>query len=108
MSLLCPDLVEPWAVSISGPDTVQPDSKTTFICLVNCTISVDCFIAWQFKGGTFPSGFLSIRGRTFKWTPFSPRMFQNLTCVVESVVKNGTARRSAEAFKTVEVLGRFA
>ncbi|XP_062321631.1 hemicentin-1-like [Osmerus eperlanus] len=94
---------EPWAVSISGPDTVQPDSQTTFICLVNCTISVDCFISWRFKGG-FPSGSLSIRGRTFKWTPFTPRTFQNLTCVVESVEKNGATQRSAEGFKTVEVL----
>ncbi|XP_046896418.1 uncharacterized protein LOC124480826 [Hypomesus transpacificus] len=90
---------EPWAVSIGGPDTVQPDSQTTFICLVNCTISVDCSIAWRFRGG-FPSGSLSIRGRFFKWTPFTPRTFQNLTCVVE----NEAAGRSAEAFKTVEVL----
>lgn len=90
---------EPWVVTISGPDTVEIGRRHTFTCKVNCTISVDCSISWQFKGG-FPSGsFLSIRKNILVWAPSTPGTFQNFTCVAQ----NDAAGLTAEETKTVEV-----
>lgn len=90
---------KPWVVTISGPDTVETGRRHTFICKVNCTISVDCSISWQFKGG-FPSGsFLSVRKNVLVWAPSTPGTFQNFTCVA----RNDAAGLSTEATKMVEV-----
>lgn len=94
-------LVDPWNVSISGPDTVFPGRLSKFTCLTSCTLNVDCTVRWLFRTG-FPIGtYLSVHENELKWTPSIPGTFQNFTCVAE----NAAAGRSAEATKTVEVKG---
>ena len=94
-------LVDPWNVSISGPDAVFPGRLSKFTCLTSCTLNVDCTVRWQFRAG-FPIGtYLSVHENELKWTPSIPGTFQNFTCVAE----NAAAGQSAEATKTVEVKG---
>lgn len=93
--------VDPWNVSISGPDVIFVGSLSQFTCLASCTINVDCTVKWQFRNG-FPVGtYLSVSGNNIKWTPSIPGTFQNFTCVAE----NKVIGRSAEDTKMVEVRG---
>lgn len=96
-------IVDPWNISISGPDTVFPDRLSKFTCLVSCTLNVDCTVRWQFRGG-FPIGIhFSVHENELKWIPSIPGTFQNFTCIVE----NAAAGRSVEANKMVEVKGTW-
>ncbi|XP_047455707.1 uncharacterized protein LOC125016954 isoform X2 [Mugil cephalus] len=95
---------DPWNVSISGPDTVFPDTLSQFTCLTSCALNVECTVRWEFRGG-FPLGnFFSVNENSLKWTPSKPGLFQNFTCIAE----NAAAGRSAEATKMVEVTGILA
>lgn len=96
-----PPPVDPWSVSIHGPDTVFPERLSKFTCVTSCTINVDCTVKWRFRDG-FPIGsFLSVHENELSWTPSIPGTFQNFTCIAENVA----AGRSAEATKEVQVQG---
>lgn len=93
--------VNPWNVSIRGPNVTYPGRLSIFTCVVSCNINIDCTVRWEFRGG-FPLGtHLSIQETELEWTSSKPGTFQNLTCIAENVA----AGRSAEATKVVEVKG---
>lgn len=97
----CSSIVDPWNVSIRGPNVTYPGRLSVFTCVVSCNLNTDCTVRWEFRGG-FPLGtHLSIHETELKWTSSKPGTFQNLTCVAENVA----AGRSAEATKVVEVKG---
>ncbi|XP_041843428.1 uncharacterized protein LOC121641390 [Melanotaenia boesemani] len=93
--------VDPWHVTISGPDSVFVGKMSQFTCLTSCKLNVECTVRWQYRGG-FPTGtYFSVHANQLKWTPSIPGTFQNFTCIAE----NAAAGRSAEATKMVEVKG---
>lgn len=94
-------IVNPWNVSISGPDVILPGRWSIFTCVVSCNINIDCSVRWQFMGGYSQANHVSFGKTELKLTASRSGTSQNITCVAE----NPAAGRSAEATKVVEVKG---
>ncbi|XP_029928973.1 uncharacterized protein LOC115374264 isoform X2 [Myripristis murdjan] len=90
--------IDPWHISISGPDNVAEGKETTFTCLTNCPIS-DCTVSWQFRSGS-PSGHYSTNGNVLRWTPSTPGKSHNLTCVAKNKANGHTAEANKKVYIT--------
>ncbi|KAF3692119.1 hypothetical protein EXN66_Car007795 [Channa argus] len=90
--------VDPWNITISGPDTVITGTLSQFTCLTSCILNDECSIDWEFSGG-LPSGSLSAFANVINWTPSIPNVIQNFTCIAQ----NATGC-SAQTTKMVKVI----